>query len=81
MGRRRLKRTTPRRSCWDWFIQEQVEEEKSALEIVEQLRRIGDTGTGLLFLGLPVSRPLRRVRTASLPRTITRLPAGHPPYP
>ena len=34
----------------DWFIQEQVEEEKSALEIVEQLRRIGDTGTGLLFL-------------------------------
>lgn len=34
----------------DWFIQEQVEEEKSALEIVEQLRRIGDTGAGLLFL-------------------------------
>lgn len=34
----------------DWFIQEQVEEEKSALEIVEQLKRIGDTGTGLLFL-------------------------------
>ena len=34
----------------DWFIQEQVEEEKSVLEIVEQLRRIGDTGTGLLFL-------------------------------
>ena len=34
----------------DWFIQEQVEEEKSALEIVEQLGHIGDTGTGLLFL-------------------------------
>ena len=33
-----------------WFIEEQVEEEKSALEIVEHLRRIGDDGTGLLIL-------------------------------
>ena len=34
----------------EWFIEEQVEEEKSALEIVEHLRRIGDDGTGLLIL-------------------------------
>ena len=34
----------------EWFIEEQVEEEKSALELVENLRRIGDDGTGLLFL-------------------------------
>ena len=34
----------------EWFIEEQVEEEKSALEIVEHLRRIGDDGAGLLML-------------------------------
>ena len=34
----------------EWFIEEQVEEEKSALDIVEHLKRIGDDGTGLLIL-------------------------------
>ena len=34
----------------EWFIEEQVEEEKSALDIVDQLKRIGDDGTGLLIL-------------------------------
>ncbi len=34
----------------EWFIEEQVEEEKSALDIVEHLKRIGDDGTGLLII-------------------------------
>ncbi len=34
----------------EWFIEEQVEEEKSAVEIVENLRLIGGDGTGLLIL-------------------------------
>jgi len=34
----------------EWFIEEQVEEEKSALDIVDYLKRIGDDGTGLLIL-------------------------------
>ncbi len=34
----------------EWFIEEQVEEEKSALDIVDQLKRIGNDGTGLLIL-------------------------------
>ena len=34
----------------EWFIEEQVEEEKSALEVVEHLKLVGDDGTGLLIL-------------------------------
>ena len=34
----------------EWFIEEQVEEEKSAVEVVENLKLIGDDGTGLLIL-------------------------------
>lgn len=34
----------------EWFIQEQVEEEKSTSTVVEQLRLVGDNGTGLLIL-------------------------------
>lgn len=34
----------------EWFIEEQVEEEKSAQDIVDFLERIGDDGTGLLIL-------------------------------
>ena len=34
----------------EWFIEEQVEEEKSALDIVDYLKRIGDDGTGILIL-------------------------------
>jgi ferritin len=33
-----------------WFIDEQVEEEKSAGEVVEQLKLIGTQGAGLLIL-------------------------------
>jgi ferritin len=34
----------------DWFIDEQVEEEASAIEVVQQLKMIGDNGYGLLML-------------------------------
>ena len=34
-----------------WFVNEQVEEEKTATAIVEQLKRIGDDGPALLVLG------------------------------
>lgn len=34
----------------DWFAQEQVEEEKSVGQIVDDLRRIGDRGDGLYLL-------------------------------
>lgn len=33
-----------------WFIKEQVEEEKNAIEIIEQLKMIGDSGTPLIML-------------------------------
>jgi ferritin len=33
-----------------WFIQEQVEEEKNAAGIVEQLKMVGDSGTPLIML-------------------------------
>lgn len=34
----------------EWFITEQVEEEKTGTEIVEQLRMVGDNRAGLLML-------------------------------
>ena len=34
----------------EWFIGEQVEEEKTASSIGEQLKRVGDQGVGLLIL-------------------------------
>ena len=34
----------------DWFVQEQVEEEKSATEIVERLKMAGEDGAALLML-------------------------------
>jgi len=37
-------------SLLQWFVDEQVEEEESALEVLEQLRMIGDKGQGLLML-------------------------------
>ena len=37
-------------SALQWFIDEQVEEEKSALEVVRQLKMIGDETTPLLML-------------------------------
>jgi ferritin len=33
-----------------WFITEQVEEEKTASDIVEQLKMVGDQGDALLLL-------------------------------
>ena len=33
-----------------WFLTEQVEEEKNAADIIEQLKMSGDLGFGLLFL-------------------------------
>ena len=33
-----------------WFIDEQVEEEESALEIIESLRRVGDNGLGMYMV-------------------------------
>ena len=34
----------------DWFVDEQVEEEASASEVVQQLKIIGDNGYGILML-------------------------------
>jgi ferritin len=34
----------------DWFATEQVEEEKSVAQIVEDLRRVGDDGNGLYVI-------------------------------
>lgn len=34
----------------DWFVTEQVEEEQHLQQIVDQLERIGDDGTGLVML-------------------------------
>jgi ferritin len=33
-----------------WFINEQVEEEKTSTTLAEQLRLVGDSATGLLIL-------------------------------
>ena len=33
-----------------WFVKEQVEEEKSAAQILEQLKMVGDKGAGLIML-------------------------------
>ncbi|MCH7495173.1 MAG: ferritin [Candidatus Marinimicrobia bacterium] len=47
-------------SALQWFIDEQVEEEKSALEVVRQLEMIGDETTPLLMLDSKLgSRELR----------------------
>jgi ferritin len=37
-------------SLLQWFVDEQVEEEESATEVLEQLRMIGEKGQGLLML-------------------------------
>lgn len=34
----------------EWFVTEQVEEEKQAILVIEHLKRIGDDGAGLLML-------------------------------
>lgn len=40
----------PLQTLLHWFIDEQVEEEEAATEILEQLKLIGDDGTGLYNL-------------------------------
>jgi ferritin len=40
----------PARVMLEWFVSEQVEEEKQVSAIVEQLKLIGDSGVGLLML-------------------------------
>jgi ferritin len=40
----------PVQALLQWFITEQVEEEASALQIVERLRMIGDDSAALLIL-------------------------------
>ena len=40
----------PAQVLLQWFITEQVEEEKSAADIIEQLKLIDDDGTGLLMI-------------------------------
>jgi len=40
----------PAQVMLQWFIEEQVEEEKSATEVVDQLKLIGDQGAGLFML-------------------------------
>jgi ferritin len=40
----------PAQVLLQWFINEQVEEEKNATNIVEQLKRIGNDGSALLLL-------------------------------
>ncbi len=34
----------------EWFVDEQVEEEKSLTEIIDHLKMVGDDGTGILLL-------------------------------
>ncbi|MBM3318989.1 MAG: ferritin [Candidatus Eisenbacteria bacterium] len=47
-----------------WFVEEQVEEEESALKVVDLLKRVGSSGHGLLLIdrqlaarAMPVSMP------------------------
>jgi len=40
----------PTQTLLQWFITEQVEEEATALHIVEQLKMVGDSSAGLLML-------------------------------
>ena len=44
------ERDYPSKVLLDWFVQEQVEEEKSATEIVERLKMAGEDGAALLML-------------------------------
>ncbi|HEY1014216.1 MAG TPA: ferritin [Herpetosiphonaceae bacterium] len=44
------ERDYPTQSLLQWFVNEQVEEEKSATEVVEKLRLIGEQGAMLFML-------------------------------
>jgi ferritin len=43
-------------STLQWFVDEQVEEEKTATEILELLKMIGDKGQGLIMLDRQLAR-------------------------
>jgi ferritin len=45
-----LEKDYPAKILLDWFVQEQVEEEKAATEIVERLKMAGEDGAALLML-------------------------------
>ena len=45
-----LEKDHATKSFLNWFIDEQVEEEANASEVIQQLRMIGDNGYGLLML-------------------------------
>lgn len=48
----------------EWFVSEQVEEEKTLEELGEHLKKIGDDGTGLIALDKRLGQ-----RTAGKPQT------------
>ena len=50
------ERDFPTRVFLDWFVQEQVEEEKASGLIVEQLRMVGEDRPGLLMLDRELGR-------------------------
>jgi ferritin len=39
-----------------WFLEEQIEEEKTVEQILEALRRIGEDGTGLVMMDRELAR-------------------------
>ena len=43
-------------STLQWFVDEQVEEEQSATEILEMLKTVGDKGQGLIMLDRQLAR-------------------------
>ena len=45
-----MRRTTPTRILLDWFVNEQVEEERTTSEIVDQLQMVGDSQIGLFMM-------------------------------
>lgn len=46
----RAEKDHPTHVMLEWFIVEQIEEEKTATDIVERLKLIGDDGVGLLMI-------------------------------
>jgi ferritin len=51
-------------SFLDWFVTEQVEEEKTVKDIVDWLRRIGDSGYGLFMMDRELAQNLPPGSTA-----------------
>ncbi len=52
--------------CLEWFVTEQVEEEKNVTEVIDQLRLVGDDGPGLLMLDRELGqRPATSITVAA----------------